>query len=67
MNKFEKRRRYLLSMFFATLNHKELNNAFLNQILGDAFIEQLVWKDIIDPEKFYGEDTNQYLDFIERH
>ena len=65
MNKFEMRRRYLLSMFFITLNDRTLNNAFLKQLLADFMLEQLIWNEQIAAEKLYGEDTNEYLAFIE--
>lgn len=66
MNKFAIRRRYLLSMFFLTLNNRDLNANFFRELLVDLLLEQLIWSEIVDPESFYGEDTNQYMDFIER-
>lgn len=66
MNKFAIRRRYLLSMFFLSLHNRELNFSFTLQLMSDFIAEELVWREILDPEELYGEDTNQYMDFIER-
>jgi hypothetical protein len=66
MTKFETRRRYMLSMFFATLNSQPINSTFFSGLLIDLMIEQLIWSDILDPEEFYGNDANQYMDFIKR-
>lgn len=65
MNKLAIRRRYLLSMFFLTLNDRDLNANFFRELLVDLLLEQLIWSEIVDPES-YGEDTNQHIDFIER-
>lgn len=65
MNKFANRRRFLISMFFISINNQGLNYAIFMQLLADLMLEDLIWKDIADPEEFYGDDQNEYMAFIE--
>lgn len=65
MNKFATRRQYLINMFYATLNDQKLNLGIMLQLLGDLMAEELVWREILDPEEFHGKDTNEYMAFIE--
>lgn len=66
MNKFQIRRRYMLSMFFLTSNNQRMNNIFFTGLLADMMIEELIWRNIADPEEFYGQDSNEYMYFVER-